>query len=78
MFVIYHYSELFLEVENELNPNKERKKNSIIEYIKMNLIKQELKHFNFLSEMTLREISKKGVLGLNFDHKVKKLIDYLK
>ncbi|CAD8125431.1 unnamed protein product [Paramecium sonneborni] len=67
--VLYHYSLLFLTVENQLSLDNDTKKKKLLEYIKMNLIKQELKHFNFLSQTTINEISQKGVLSQNSKQK---------
>ncbi|CAD8192895.1 unnamed protein product [Paramecium octaurelia] len=61
---LFHYSTIFLLIENQLNAKEDEKKKTLLQYIKMKLINQELRHFTFLSKAALNEISAKGVFGL--------------
>ncbi|CAD8103106.1 unnamed protein product [Paramecium primaurelia] len=63
--ILFHYSGLFLLIENQMNIKDDIKKKYLLEYIKMKLIRQELSHLNFLSQSALNQISVKGVLGQN-------------
>ncbi|CAD8113850.1 unnamed protein product [Paramecium primaurelia] len=64
-FILFHYSTLFLLIENELSTRQKIKKQNILQYIKMKLINQELRQFNFLSKKVINEISMKGLFELS-------------
>ncbi|CAK89370.1 unnamed protein product (macronuclear) [Paramecium tetraurelia] len=63
--VLFHYQKIFLLIENQLNAKENEKKKALLQYIKMRLISQELRHFKFLSKTALNDISAKGVFGLS-------------
>ncbi|CAD8211651.1 unnamed protein product [Paramecium pentaurelia] len=64
-FILFHYSTLFLLIENELSTRQKLKKQNLLQYIKMKLINQELRQFNFLSKKAINEISTKGLFELS-------------